>query len=84
MFSNDLLLQKLKKHFGYDGFRAGQEEIIRAILQGENVLAVFMPLVVAFRSFLTLYTVLLFQKSTLMTRRSISSDFCPVPCLKCH
>lgn len=40
MFSNDLMLQKLKTYFGYDEFRAGQEEIIRAILQGENVLAV--------------------------------------------
>lgn len=30
----------LKKFYGYDAFRPGQEEIIEAILKGENVLAV--------------------------------------------
>ncbi len=33
------LLQTLKKHFGFDGFRPHQEEIVRAILQGRDVFA---------------------------------------------
>lgn len=33
-------LEALKKYFGYTSFRPGQEEIIKAILSGENVLAV--------------------------------------------
>jgi len=33
-------LEVLKKYFGYESFRNGQEEIIESILQGENVLAV--------------------------------------------
>jgi ATP-dependent DNA helicase RecQ len=32
--------EALKNYFGYDSFRNAQEEIIEAILQGENVLAV--------------------------------------------
>ena len=32
----------LKKVFGYDGFRPGQEEIVSRLLAGQNVLAV-MP-----------------------------------------
>ncbi|MBV9221619.1 MAG: DEAD/DEAH box helicase, partial [Methylobacteriaceae bacterium] len=32
----------LKSVFGYDDFRPGQEEVIAAVLAGENVLAV-MP-----------------------------------------
>jgi ATP-dependent DNA helicase RecQ len=32
--------EALKNYFGYDTFRSGQEEIIEAILNGENVLAV--------------------------------------------
>ncbi|MDZ7763945.1 MAG: RecQ family ATP-dependent DNA helicase [Melioribacteraceae bacterium] len=32
--------QTLKKYFGYDLFRAGQEEIVSNILDGENVLAI--------------------------------------------
>lgn len=34
------LEENLKKYFGYDKFRIGQEEIINAILKGQNVLAV--------------------------------------------
>ncbi len=34
--------EALKKYFGYDSFKLGQEEIIRAILDGRDVLAV-MP-----------------------------------------
>ncbi len=37
----DRLLQGLLTHFGYDAFREGQREIIEAILDGENVFAVF-------------------------------------------
>lgn len=33
-------LDALKKYFGYSSFRPGQEEIIKNIIQGENVLAV--------------------------------------------
>lgn len=32
----------LKTYFGYDSFRNGQEEIVRAILAGEDALAI-MP-----------------------------------------
>ena len=32
----------LKNVFGFDGFRPGQEEIVEAVTQGENVLAI-MP-----------------------------------------
>lgn len=32
----------LKHHYGYDTFRPGQQEVIEAILKGEDVLAV-MP-----------------------------------------
>ena len=31
----------LKKVFGYDGFRPGQEEIVSRLLAGQDVLAVF-------------------------------------------
>ena len=37
----DSLLQALSNHFGYTSFRNGQREIIEAILDGENVFAVF-------------------------------------------
>ncbi|MDE0469641.1 MAG: RecQ family ATP-dependent DNA helicase [Candidatus Poribacteria bacterium] len=37
----DLLLNALQTHFGYTSFRNGQREIIEAILDGENVFAVF-------------------------------------------
>ena len=37
----DPLLQALSNHFGYTSFRNGQREIIEAILDGENVFAVF-------------------------------------------
>lgn len=36
------LQEKLKKYFGYETFRPGQQEIVESILQGKNVLAV-MP-----------------------------------------
>ena len=32
----------LKPYFGYDSFRGGQEEVVNAILEGRDVLAV-MP-----------------------------------------
>ena len=35
------LLKALDAHFGYSDFRAGQRDIIQAILDGENVFAVF-------------------------------------------
>ncbi|MFP7470264.1 DNA helicase RecQ [Niallia taxi] len=38
----DKALSILKEYFGYDTFRNGQEEVIRQILQGENV-ACIMP-----------------------------------------
>ena len=34
------ILDKLKKYFGYDSFRAGQEELIKNILEGRDVLGV--------------------------------------------
>lgn len=37
----DTLLQALSNHFGYTSFRNGQREIIEAILDGENVFAIF-------------------------------------------
>ena len=37
----DSLLEALSNHFGYTSFRNGQREIIEAILDGENVFAVF-------------------------------------------
>lgn len=38
---SDPLLNALQTHFGYTSFRNGQREIIEAILEGENVFAVF-------------------------------------------
>jgi ATP-dependent DNA helicase RecQ len=35
------LIPKLQTHFGHDGFRPGQEEVIRALLAGESALALF-------------------------------------------
>ena len=40
--TTDALKKSLKKTYGYDYFRPGQEEIISKILKGQNVLAV-MP-----------------------------------------
>ncbi|MCY3744066.1 MAG: RecQ family ATP-dependent DNA helicase [Candidatus Poribacteria bacterium] len=37
----DPLLESLNTHFGYTFFRKGQREIVEAILDGENVFAVF-------------------------------------------
>ena len=37
----DSLLESLNTHFGYTFFRKGQREIVEAILDGENVFAVF-------------------------------------------
>ena len=39
--ATDPLLSGLQTHFGYTAFRKGQREIIQAILDGENVFAVF-------------------------------------------
>ena len=39
--TTDPLLEALSTHFGYTSFRNGQREIIEAILDGENVFAVF-------------------------------------------
>ena len=39
--ATDRLLAGLQTHFGYTSFRKGQREIIEAILDGENVFAVF-------------------------------------------
>ncbi|RKU35742.1 RecQ family ATP-dependent DNA helicase [Candidatus Poribacteria bacterium] len=39
--ATDRLLAGLQTHFGYTSFRKGQREIIKAILDGENVFAVF-------------------------------------------
>jgi len=33
-------LEILQKYFGYNSFRSGQEEIINAIISGQNVLAI--------------------------------------------
>ncbi len=35
------MLQALRDHFGHDAFRAGQEPVIRALLDGRSALAVF-------------------------------------------
>ncbi len=35
------LINTLIQHFGYDAFREGQQEIIEAILNGENVFAIY-------------------------------------------
>ncbi len=35
------LLAALRTHFGHDGFRPGQEEVVRALLAGESALALF-------------------------------------------
>lgn len=40
MIDDKLLYENLKKYFGYDTFRNGQEEIITNILKGEDVLGV--------------------------------------------
>ena len=34
------LIDELRKRFGFSSFRPGQEEIIQALLQEQNVLAV--------------------------------------------
>lgn len=38
--TENLLKENLKKYFGYESFRAGQEEIIKNILSGKDVLGV--------------------------------------------
>ena len=35
------LLQSLRTHFGHEAFREGQEDVIRALLDGESALALF-------------------------------------------
>src|ERR1700743_4022971 len=35
------LLNSLRTHFGHDAFRAGREEVVRALLDGESALALF-------------------------------------------
>ena len=35
------MLQELRKHFGHDTFRGGQEPVIQALLAGRSALAVF-------------------------------------------
>ncbi len=35
------LLESLREHFGHEGFRDGQEDVIRALLDGESALALF-------------------------------------------
>ena len=40
--ATDDLVSKLKQHFGHDSFRPGQEQLVRAVLEGHDVLAV-MP-----------------------------------------
>ncbi|MGC3648818.1 ATP-dependent DNA helicase RecQ, partial [Enterococcus faecium] len=35
-----MLINDLKKYFGFDSFRPGQEEIIQALLDGEDTLAI--------------------------------------------
>ena len=35
-----MLINELKKYFGFDSFRPGQEEIIQALLDGEDTLAI--------------------------------------------
>lgn len=40
MYKKEDLTENLKKYFGYDSFRKGQEEIIGSILEGEDVLGV--------------------------------------------
>lgn len=42
MVSGDEALASLKKYFGYDSFRPGQEALVEAIMQGRDVLGV-MP-----------------------------------------
>lgn len=36
-------LEALKRYFGYDSFRPGQEEIVDALLAGRDALAVCPP-----------------------------------------
>ncbi|MGC3008549.1 DEAD/DEAH box helicase, partial [Enterococcus faecium] len=35
-----MLINELKKYFGFDSFRPGQEVIIQALLVGEDTLAI--------------------------------------------
>ena len=41
MMDREYLLGVLKRKFGYDGFRPGQEEVVQTVLAGRDVLAVF-------------------------------------------